>query len=420
MEPSARTAAPDAPGAGATGTAHAVDDEEDTDGRWPVAAAALPAPSAGALDASAVADLFARAGFGPFTGVPCSFLGPLISALEAEHPDAYLAAANEGEAVAIAAGARLTGRRPVVILQNSGLGNAVNPLTSLCHTLRLPVLLLITWRGEPGHQDEPQHQLMGAITPDLLTSMRISHEEFPADRAAVGPALARAVAHMDCTGLPYAFLVHKGTLAPYARAQGEPRPAAASMLRAEAIRTVVDAAAPDTLVVATTGKTARELERDRDRPANLYVVGSMGCASSIGLGVALGAPERDVVVLDGDGAALMRLEALATIGRQVPRRLLHIILDNESYESTGGQATFSASVDLCAVALACGYSTAAEVADTVGLRAASARARAAPGPHLVRVRIRPGSDPSLGRPALAPPEAAARFATAVAGPYGSL
>ncbi|MFF4167125.1 phosphonopyruvate decarboxylase [Streptomyces sp. NPDC001741] len=409
MEPSARTAPPDA----ATGIPPAIDDAGGADRRGPVAT--HPGPPAGALEASAVADLFVQAGFGPFTGVPCSFLGPLISALEAEHPAAYLAAANEGEAVAIAAGSRLTGRRPVVILQNSGLGNAVNPLTSLCYTLRLPVLLLITWRGEPGHQDEPQHQLMGAITPELLTSMRISHEEFPATATEVGPALARAILHMDRTGLPYAFLVHKGALAPYARTPRE-TPAAAAMLRAEAIRTVVDTAAPDTLVVATTGKTARELERDRDRAANLYVVGSMGCASSIGLGVALGAPERDVVVLDGDGAALMRLEAMATIGRQAPERLLHIVLDNESYESTGGQATFSADVDFCAVALACGYATAAEVADTAGLRAASERAREAPGPHLVRARIRPGSDPSLGRPALAPPQAAARFAATVAGP----
>lgn len=413
MEPSARTAPP---AAAATGIPPAVDDAGGADRRGPVTAATHPGPPAGALEASAVAGLFVDAGFGPFTGVPCSFLGPLISALEAEHPDAYLAAANEGEAVAIAAGSRLTGRRPVVILQNSGLGNAVNPLTSLCYTLRLPVLLLITWRGEPGHQDEPQHQLMGAITPELLSSMRISHEEFPATATEVGPALARAILHMDRTGLPYAFLVHKGALAPYARTRGDTPAAATSMLRAEAIRTVVDTAAADTLVVATTGKTARELERDRDRATNLYVVGSMGCASSIGLGVALGAPERDVVVLDGDGAALMRLEAMATIGRQAPERLLHVVLDNESYESTGGQATFSADVDFCAVALACGYSTAAEVADVAGLRTASERARAAPGPHLLRVRIRPGSDPSLGRPALAPPQAAARFAATVAGP----
>ncbi|MFB9347502.1 phosphonopyruvate decarboxylase [Streptomyces heliomycini] len=371
--------------------------------------------SSRALDASVVAATFAQAGFGPFTGVPCSFLGPLISALESEYPRAYLAAANEGEAVAISAGARLTGRRPVVILQNSGLGNAVNPLTSLCHTLRLPVLLLITWRGEPGHKDEPQHQLMGEITPDLLTAMKIRHEEFPGSADQLGPALARAVDHMDGTGLPYAFLVHKGALAPYRRVRDAPRAAAAPMLRAEAITTVVDAAAPDTLVVATTGKTARELERDRDRPANLYVVGSMGCASSIGLGVALGAPERDVIVLDGDGAALMRLEAMATIGRQAPRRLLHIVLDNEAYESTGGQSTFSAGVDFCAVAVACGYASAADVSDACGLRAATERARATPGPHLVRVRIRPGSDPSLGRPALAPPEAAARFAGSVLG-----
>ncbi|GAQ51306.1 phosphonopyruvate decarboxylase [Streptomyces acidiscabies] len=366
------------------------------------------------LDASAVAGTFLDAGFGPFTGVPCSFLGPLISALQTEHPDAYFPAANEGEAVAISAGARLAGRRPVVILQNSGLGNTVNPLTSLCHTLRLPVLLLVTWRGRPGHPDEPQHRLMGRITPELLTSMEIRHEQFPADPGRLAGTLRLAQAHMEATRLPYALIVPKGTLAPYRAA---PPPAAGRgelMLRADAIGRVVKSVAEDALIVATTGKTARELERDWDRAGNLYVVGSMGCASSVGLGVALGAPDREVVVLDGDGAALMRLESLTTIGRQAPPRLLHILLDNESYESTGGQPTVSGGVDFCAIASACGYRSVAEVSEAGMLTAAVARARTRPGPHLVRVRIRPGSDPSLGRPALTPPEVAARFAAAAA------
>ncbi|MEU8505287.1 phosphonopyruvate decarboxylase [Streptomyces brevispora] len=367
----------------------------------------------GSLDSAAVARTMLDTGFGPFAGVPCSFLGPLISVLQAQHPDSYLTAANEGEAVAIAAGARLAGRRPVVIMQNSGLGNAVNPLTSLCQTLRLPVLLLVTWRGEPGLPDEPQHQLMGRITPGLLSAMEIGHEMFPADAAELGPALDRATGHMDRTGSPYAFIVPKGALAPHRAAGPAPASDPRLMSRAETIGLTVDSVGQDALLVATTGKTARELERDRDRPGNLYVVGSMGCAASIGLGVALNAPDREVVVLDGDGAALMRLEAMATIGHQAPGNLLHIVLDNAAYESTGGQPTVSGGLDFCAVAKACGYRTTADVNQAAQLRDAVTRGAAQAGPHLIRVRIRPGSDPALGRPALTPPEVASRFRKAV-------
>ncbi|WP_327703221.1 phosphonopyruvate decarboxylase [Streptomyces decoyicus] len=367
------------------------------------------------LDPAVIVRTFREAGLGPFSGVPCSFLGPVISCLQQEHPADYLTTANEGEAVAIAAGARLAGRLPVVILQNSGLGNAVNPLTSLCHTLRLPVLLLITWRGRPGSPDEPQHELMGRITPGLLTAMEIRHEVLPAEQAALAERLGSAVDHMRSTRLPYAFVVPKGLVAPYEGPDARPAPRPERMLRTEAIAEVMRAVDARTPVIATTGKTARELERDWDRPENLYVVGSMGCASSVALGVALHAPARQVVVLDGDGAALMRMEALATIGRAGPAGLVHVLLDNEAYDSTGTQPTGSAATDFAAVAAACGYRSTADVDDAAGLRAALAEARpGAPGPRLIRVRIAPGSDPRLGRPALSPPDSAARFQEAIA------
>ncbi|GLZ29246.1 thiamine pyrophosphate enzyme [Lentzea sp. NBRC 105346] len=363
-----------------------------------------------AVDPAVLVDALLDNGFGPFTGVPCSFLGPVISCLEDRHTGTYVTAANEGEAVAIAAGTRLAGRRPVVILQNSGLGNTVNPLTSLCHTLRIPVLLLVTWRGEPGRPDEPQHELMGRITPDLLSAMEIRHEPLPGE-VSLPERLAVATEHMEATGLPFAFIVPKGSVAPYRDGPASPSRGTGTMLREEAIRHVMGGLGPRALVVATTGKTARELERDWDRPENLYVVGSMGCASSVALGVALGAPDRRVVVLDGDGAALMRLEAMATIGHRRPANLLHVLLDNEAYESTGAQATTSASVDFAAIASACGYASTADVADAAALQAAVASP--APGPRLIRVRISAGSSPSLGRPALAPPASAQRFRRAV-------
>ncbi|MFC8878881.1 phosphonopyruvate decarboxylase [Streptomyces ardesiacus] len=368
------------------------------------------------LAARSVVDLLHDRGFGPFTGVPCSFLGPVITCLEAEHPQDYVIAANEGEAVALAAGARLAGRHPVVILQNSGLGNTVNPLTSLCHTLRLPVLLLVTWRGRPGSPDEPQHELMGRITPDLLTAMEIRNEVLPEDPEVFAARLDEASAHMAATGLPFAFIVPKGAIAPYPKPAGSAGPAQSApplMRRAEAIAEVVRALDPRTLLVATTGKTARELERDWDRPENLYVVGSMGCASSVALGVAMHTDDRPVAVLDGDGAALMRLEAMTTIGRESGTDLCHILLDNESYESTGGQPTASAGVDFCAVATAVGYRAAGDVSDARSLREAVLRAERDGGAQLIRVRIAAGSDPNLGRPALRPPQSAARFMEAI-------
>jgi phosphonopyruvate decarboxylase len=298
-------------------------------------------------------------------------------------------------------------------MQNSGLGNAVNPLTSLCHTLRIPLLLLVTWRGEPGCADEPQHRLMGAITTELLTAMQVRHEVLPLVQEEIRPALRRARVHLAEAGLPYAFVIPRGSLRQASRdpqdERGDDR-----MLRAEAIGEVVRAVGLAACYVATTGKTARELERDWDAPNNLYVVGSMGCASSVGLGIALGTPDRRVVVLDGDGAALMRLEAMATIGRLRPANLMHVILDNETYESTGGQPTGSAAVDLRSIALACGYRTGTEVRDTCGIADAVARGQGSPGPHLIRIRVRPGSDPALGRPSMAPPDARARFMAGLA------
>ncbi|MFI2641573.1 phosphonopyruvate decarboxylase [Streptomyces sp. NPDC018610] len=362
---------------------------------------ASPAP----LDPSEAVRLLRAEGYGPFTGVPCSYLGPVISCLQEEFPGEYLIAANEGEAVAIAAGAQLAGRRPVVLLQNSGLGNAVNPLTSLCHTLRVPVLLLVTWRGEPGRPDEPQHEVMGRITPSLLTSMEIRNEVLSGDRLA--QRLRAAGRHMEETGLPFAFVVPKGTFARRAAAPG-PRPGG-TMLRRDAVAEVVRAVGDSSLIVATTGKTARELEADWDRPENLYVVGSMGCASSVALGVALQARSRQVVVLDGDGAALMRLEAMAAIGRLAPTNLLHVLIDNEAYESTGGQPTGSGQVNFTEIAAACGYRAAREVSSAEGLRSALERQLSYAGPALLRVRVAPGSDPGLGRPALAPPASAERF-----------
>lgn len=355
------------------------------------------------IDAPLFAQALREHGFALATGVPCSYLQPLVNSLP------YLPAANEGEAVAIAAGSELGGTPAVALFQNSGLGNAVNPLTSLSHVFRLPSLLIVSWRGGPA--DEPQHELMGRLTPGLLELMGLPWELFPATPEAVGPTLERAVESMRHTGLPYALLVRKNALAAQpVQATPQPRPPgpaietadSARPTREQALRALQAAVRPDDAVIATTGYMGRCLHDLDDRPSQLYMVGSMGCASSLGLGLALARPERRVVVLDGDGAALMRLGALPTLGWARPANLVHLVLDNECHASTGGQEAVSHSTDLAAVAQASGYPRVVRGGLEAVLRGATDRLT------FVHVKLAPG-EPRLGRPRLGPAENARRF-----------
>ena len=371
------------------------------------------------LAAGAFLQAAGTAGFSLYTGVPCSFLTPLINRVASDRTLRYVRATSEGEAVAIAAGAWLAGRQTVVMCQNSGLGNAVNPLTSLNTPFRIPTLLIVTWRGQPGLADEPQHALMGRITQNLLDVMELGHAPFPQAPGALAPALAQAAAEMARTGLPFAFVMAKGDLADEALDEPAQPPLApgtrtdlaeysARPSRVEILERVLALAPADAPVIATTGKTGRELFTLQDRDQHLYQVGSMGCAAPMALGVAL-TTNRRTIVLDGDGAALMKLGGLATIGAYQPPGLLHVLLDNGVHDSTGGQATVSASVDFAGVALACGYAHAITADTAAGFATAFTQALATTGPALLHVRIRPGSMEKLGRPTIAPHEVAARF-----------
>jgi phosphonopyruvate decarboxylase len=364
-------------------------------------------------------------GFDFYTGVPCSFLTPFINGAIGDAAIDYVGAASEGEAVAIAAGAWLAGRRTVVMCQNSGLGNCVNPLTSLNFPFRIPTLLITTWRGQPGLEDEPQHELMGRITRDLLETLGIPWRSFPKAEEDVEAALRQADATMTETNLPFAMVMEKGSVADEdlvetaaaeiddgvceRRGSGGPRPRRAAVLE-RFLAEIPDRAA----VIATTGKCGRELFTLDDRDQHLYQVGSMGCASAMGLGVALNA-KRPVVVLDGDGAALMKMGTLATIGACRPDNLVHVVLDNGTHDSTGGQPTVSASVDFASVAVACGYRRGVACDDVDTFAAAFAETRQAPGPHLIHARIAPGSMADLGRPTVKPPDVARRFKAFLAG-----
>ncbi|MEO8325328.1 MAG: phosphonopyruvate decarboxylase [Nitrospirota bacterium] len=357
-----------------------------------------------------------------YTGVPCSFLKPFINYVIDNEDVRYVPLTNEGEAIGYACGAYLAGKRPVVMFQNSGLGNAVNPLVSLAYPLRIPLLIICTWRAQPGTSDEPQHELMGPITPKMLSLMEVENEIVPEDPKAVRLMLDRAVLKSQQNSLPYALIMPQGIVESYSlkdRAEtfrppdgklGMPEPGEAHMQRGDVIRLICDKFGEDAVIVGTTGYTNRELFAYRDSPNHLYIVGAMGAASSVGLGLAAHLPDtRKVVVLDGDGAALMRMEAMASIGHFQPSNLIHVLLDNQIHESTGGQSTLSNTIAFDRIAQACGYRRSQSVSSRLAFNQALNCAISEKGPTFVHVRIVPGTPTPLPRPTLKPYEVKARF-----------
>lgn len=342
-----------------------------------------------------------------YAGVPDSLLKNFCAVVEQRGAGSHLIAANEGNAVATALGYHLaTGRIAAVYLQNSGLGNTINPLTSLLdkEVYRVPLVLVIGWRGEPGVHDEPQHVKQGRITRGQLDLLEIPHWVVDADGDAEALA-ARAVDEARRTGAPVALLVRQDAFADHPRPKGTPRQA--TMKREDALRDLLHLAG-DALVVATTGKTSREvfeIRRAAGQPQRDFLtVGGMGHTSSIALGVALGQPARRVVCIDGDGSALMHLGAVPIIGAVAPANLRHVLLNNAAHESVGGQPTVADGIDFEALARACGYRAYARASDPASLQAAWETLERSPGPALLQVDIAVGSRSDLGRPTSTPEE----------------
>lgn len=358
-----------------------------------------------------------RHGFGFYTGVPCSYLKYLIN--YAVNEGNYVAAANEGQAVAFACGTHLGGTKSVVLMQNSGLANAVSPLTSLCHTFEIPVLGFVGLRGEAGTQDEPQHELMGEVTTRLLELLGIEWSFLSGEMALMQNQVQRA-ADVIARNRSYFFIVRKGILGKQGLAEQQPVSRQAGVMtgksqddelptRLQALRVISGLRDGRMVQLATTGRTGRELCEVEDAPNNLYMVGSMGCVGSLGLGLALAQPEKAVVAIDGDGALLMHMGGLATIGRYGPENMLHVVLDNGAYDSTGGQATVSSNVDFVAVAAACGYSRSVYVHNTEDLADCIKAWRTDMCLTFLYLRIRKGSKRDLGRPSVRPREARDRL-----------
>ena len=363
-------------------------------------------------------------GYRRYAGVPCSFLTPFINYVINDPSLNYVSSANEGDALATAAGAAVGGERSVVMMQNSGLGNAVSPLTSLAWVFRIPLLMICTHRGAPDVSDEPQHELMGHITGNLLTTMDTPWEIFPATDTGINPALLRAGEYVHEHERPYALLMRKGTVASHTLLR-DPIPVRAGTAcrrryawhhdqrptRREALESIRRHSPPDnTVVIATTGYTGRELYAIADRPNQLYMVGSMGCASSFGLGLALARPDLRVVVIDGDGAALMRMGNFATAGIYAGSNFYHIVLDNEVHDSTGAQATVSSGISFADIAAACGYGVAID-GDNTGVidHLLTDESDRIEGPHFAHVKIQSGTDGELPRPAITPAEVVRRL-----------
>lgn len=346
------------------------------------------------------------AGVSFFTGVPDSLLKHFTAVLARDHslPD-HVIAANEGTAVGLAAGHYVaTGAPGLVYLQNSGLGNAVNPIMSLTspELYGIPMVLMVGWRGEPDMPDEPQHVSQGRITPALLDvlgveTFRLGRED-DQWRSAVVSLVERSIRDRK----PVAVLVSAGVFAP-ADVVDNSIPEWSGIARQEALQLILRRIPDDSVVVATTGYTSRELYVERHglgemNDRDLLVVGSMGHASSVALGIALAEPDVPVVCLDGDGSLMMHMGALAQIGASRQANLLHVVLNNGMHESVGGQPTVARDVDLCAVADACGYPSTSSSRSLSDLEMRLTTALTSLGPQFMEVRINPGAPENLARP----------------------
>jgi phosphonopyruvate decarboxylase len=377
-----------------------------------------------------LAVLLERRGFDFFAGVPCSLIEDLIAALEVHPRLPYIPAPREDVAVGLAAGAWFAGRRPAVLMQNSGLGTSLNALASLALMYGLPSLLLVTWRGHRG-KDAPEHILTGEISPRLLELLRIPYRVLAADTLEAD--LAWAVETMDGAMQPVALLVPPGvveigkaghgaagrtrsiasdaTVPVDARHVSTPPVLTPRLSRLDAIAAARKALGREPVIHAN-GYMCRESFSLGDRPENFYMIGSMGLASAIGLGLSLADREWPTVVFDGDGNLLMNLGILPLVAALHPRRFVHIVFDNEVYGSTGSQRSITAEIRLDRLAEAAGYRTVAAVTDAEEITQAVRTALDTDGPHFILAKVTAEEAP-VGRIPYTPHQLRDRFRASV-------
>ena len=351
---------------------------------------------------------FGNHGIEFFSGVPDSLLKDICAYITDNTPKSkHIIAANEGNAVGLASGYHLaTGKIPLVYMQNSGMGNAVNPLLSLTDkkVYNVPVLLMIGWRGEPGVKDEPQHVTQGAVTTDLLEAMKIPYVILDHQEDAAELQFREAMETIKKNNQPFALLVKKGTFSKYKIKKEISNEYTLS--REAAIKRIIDQLNGDEVIVSTTGKTSRELFEYREQlnqhhKNDFLTVGSMGHSSQIALGIALNRPEKKIICIDGDGALLMHAGGMSVIGGESPENYLHIVINNGAHESVGGQPTVGFLLDIPAIAMANNYKKAISVSTVSELDQALKELRLY-SPALLEIKVRVGSRDDLGRPTIKP------------------
>ncbi len=352
-----------------------------------------------------------------YVGVPDSQLKALCNYLmdrygiDSKH---HIIAANEGNAVGIAAGYHLaTDKVPVVYMQNSGEGNIINPLASLLNdkVYAIPVIFIIGWRGEPGVHDEPQHIYQGKVTLKLLDDMNV--KSFVILKDTTDDEVVNVMEDFKkalLAGNSVAFVIAKGALTDAPEIEYSNKN---SMTREDIIRRIVKAAKED-LIVSTTGKASRELFEIREANGqghkyDFLTVGSMGHSSSIALGVALNKPKKRIWCIDGDGAALMHMGAMAVIGANKPKNFIHIVINNGAHETVGGMPTVAEDINLVSIAKACGYPNAVRVDKEDALERELKKAIASKELSFIEVKCAIGARDNLGRPTTTPIENKQQF-----------
>jgi len=347
-----------------------------------------------------------------FTGVPDSLLKDFCAYITDNITDNnHIIAANEGTAIGLACGHYLsTNCIPLIYMQNSGIGNAVNPLLSLADkkVYSIPLLLLIGWRGEPGVHDEPQHISQGEVILSLLDAIRIPYVVLDKNEENIPLQLENIFKFLLNENAPFAIVVKKDTFSPY-----QPKKTVeikSSLSREEAVKTVIEQIESNGIVVSTTGMISRELYELRDQKGqghnqDFLTVGSMGHASQIALGIALNKPERKVYCFDGDGAMLMHLGGLTSIGSRKPVNYVHIIFNNGSHDSVGGQPTVANEIDIQNLAKSLGYAYADKADGIEGIVSFFQSLKSInKGPFLLEISVKKGARKDLGRPKTSPIE----------------
>lgn len=354
-------------------------------------------------------DLLIKNGTDFFAGVPDSLLKNFCAYVTDNAPsEKHIISANEGSATALACGYHMaTGKIPMIYMQNSGEGNMVNPMLSLADrdVYSIPMLIVIGWRGEPGVHDEPQHVKQGKVTCDLLDAMKIPYEVLSENEAELPGQFKKAYKYIKENNAQYAFVIRKNTFDEYKLVNNIP--VEGKMSREEAIEKIMLSADDKTAFVSTTGMASRELYELRDKhnqahDRDFLTVGGMGHCSQIALAIAMNKADRQVYCIDGDGASIMQMGGMATIGTRNPSNMVHFVMNNGAHDSVGGQPTVGRQIDLCAIAAGCGYENVVKVETPEELDAVLHDDETKSKLTFVEVLVTKGARKDLGRPKSTP------------------